>query len=133
MAERGTHHPERAVEAHVDDRVPLLVGHLGDGGRAAEACVVDDDVDMAEGIDGCRPQGVDVGLRRDVAERRGRASAGLGFEAVGGLVQAALVDVADHHRGALLGAAACCGEADAGAGRRRDDDVLAVEERGPRG
>ena len=65
---------------------------------------------------------------RDVAQPRRRPAPRELLELVGGFAEPALVDVADHHRGAFLGAAPGRGEPDAGAGGGGDQHRLAGEE-----
>src|SRR5699024_9700264 len=57
----------------------------------------------------------------------------LGGERVAGLVHTPLVEVRDQDVGALEGRAAGGGEADAGTGGGRDDDLLALEQSVPGG
>src|SRR5690606_37898046 len=47
VVQRGAGAAEGAVEGDVEDAVPLFVGHVDDRGFAAEARVVDHDVDAA--------------------------------------------------------------------------------------
>src|SRR3546814_5459527 len=47
-AQRG----ERALQVHVDDRVPLVLAHVHQHPVAQDAGVVDEHVDAAEGLDG---------------------------------------------------------------------------------
>jgi hypothetical protein len=51
--------PERALQVHGDDRVPLLLGHVDEHAVAQDAGVVDDRVQVAERLD----RGVDEALR----------------------------------------------------------------------
>ena len=43
---------EGALEVHLDDRVPLLLGHVDEHAVAQDAGVVDEHVEVAEGVDG---------------------------------------------------------------------------------
>ena len=43
---------EVALQVDVDDRVPLLLGHVDEHPVAQDAGVVDQDVEVAEGLDG---------------------------------------------------------------------------------
>jgi hypothetical protein len=85
-------HRERTLEVRVDDRVPLLLGHVEDHAVAEDAGVVHDDVDASERLhsgvdnalaarhrrdgivvrDGLAPRRAD--LRHDVVGRRARAA-----------------------------------------------------------
>ena len=73
-------------------------------------------------------QALHVVLDGDVAGDRRGPGTELLLERVRGLAQSTLVGVADDHGRALEQAAAGQGAADAGAGRGRDDDTLAVEQ-----
>jgi hypothetical protein len=128
LAQRGPGAAERAGEGDVEDPEPLLVGHVQDGGGAAQAGVVDQHVDPAEAGGGGLDQRLDLRLVGDVAGLGpDPVAVGLGqFGAGGG--QALVMLVADHDLGAFLQAAAGGGAADAGAGRGGDHDDLALEQ-----
>ncbi len=113
---------EGAVQRHVEHLGPLLVGHVDDGGGAAEAGVVDEHVDPAVSLDRAGEQRLHLlfdrhvaGHREHVAERRSR------------LAEPALVPVGHDDRRALLDSPSGGGEADARAGRRGHDDDLPSE------
>lgn len=132
---RGQHVPQRragaaegAVQGDVEDGAPLRVGHLGQRGVAAEAGVVDDDVEVAVLGDRGVEEVLHLRLVGDVArDRQGRLAGDVG-QLLGGLAQAALVPVADHDPGALLGAALGRREADAGTGGGGDQHRAAGEQ-----
>ncbi|MNT90595.1 hypothetical protein D3C72_2315270 [compost metagenome] len=54
---------------HVLDQVPLLLGHLVEGGVAQDAGVVDQDVDGAEGLQGGGDDLLALGHRMMVGNR----------------------------------------------------------------
>ena len=60
MAERGACHAHRAGERDVEHGVPLLVGHLGEFGRAAQPGVVHEHVEMTELVDAARDRALHV-------------------------------------------------------------------------
>ena len=63
---------EVALEVDVDDGVPLLLGHVDDDSIAQDAGVVDEDVEVAEGLDGRVHEALRALPRRDaVAVRDG--------------------------------------------------------------
>ncbi len=66
LAQRGPGAAERAGEGDVEDPEPLLVGHVQDGGGAAQAGVVDQHVDAAEVGGGGLDQRLDLRLVGDV-------------------------------------------------------------------
>ena len=121
-------HSEGPGQGDPQDRVPLVIGHVDDVRGAAEPRVVDQDVDATHLRDRGADQPLDLFLLGDVAEEVGRAGAGELLELVGGLAQAALVDVADHHGGAFLRTAPGGGEADAGTRGGGHQDGLVLEE-----
>ena len=120
---------EGAGQGDVEDLEPLLVGHLQDARGAAEAGVVDHDVDAAELV-GRVEQRADLGLVGDVADQLAHP---VGAELLGqrllGLREPALVGVAEDDRlRALLQRPSYDGRADAGAGGGRHDDDLAGQQ-----
>ena len=73
VADEGAQDAERRGQMHVENRVPLVVGHLLDHAVPGVAGVVDEDVAAAEAVD----RGLDDALaevgRGDVAVARCRA------------------------------------------------------------
>ena len=129
LPQHGPGAAERAGQRDVEDPLPLVVGHVQDGGGAAEAGVVDEDVDAAESLDGGLGERADLGFVGDVAGLRGDpAGAVAGGELIAGRGQPALVLVAEHDLGALGQAAPGDRGADAGAGRGGDHDDLAGQQ-----
>jgi hypothetical protein len=112
-----------AVQGDVEHGVPLLVGHLGQGRRAAQTGVVDKDVEAAQLAHDPVEHGLHVVLVGDVA-RHGQHTTQLGRR----LRQPPLVLVADGDRRTFFDTPLGRGEADAGAGRRRDEQRLALEQ-----
>ena len=129
MLQRSPRRPERAVERDVEHTRPLVVRHLDDVGFPPETGVVDDDVETVRRGDRSVEHRVHLPLVGDVAHRRRRAGPHDLLELLGGLAEAPLVLIAQHHDRALLGAALRSREADTRPRRRRDEHGLAVEER----
>ena len=106
---------ERPSQRDVEDAVPLVVGHVDDGGLTAEAGVVDQDVDPAERGDGAvisaSTASVDVTSH---TTRVDRARGQLG-QLRRGSPEPALVAVGDDDVGALGERPARGRRADAGA------------------
>ncbi|MNQ89124.1 hypothetical protein D3C85_1044220 [compost metagenome] len=116
---------------HVLDQVPLLLGHLVEGGIAQDAGVVDQDVDGAEGLQGGGDDLLALGHRVVVGDSLAAQGADLGDHGIGRGGRAAQAfgadaQVIDHDLGASgtqqqgMGAA----QAVAGAG---DNGDFAVE------
>src|SRR5690606_2537599 len=122
---RGPQDPERRLEVHVQDGVPLLVGHLLHDRVPRVAGVVDDDVQSAELLD----RGVDEPLGEavlgDTADTRDGLATGFG-DGGNGLLGRSLVQVVDHDRGAVTGQLAGDLGTDAAPGSADDGD-LAVQ------
>ena len=122
---------ERALEVHLDDRVPLLLGHVGEHPVPQDAGVVDHDVQVAERLD----RGVDQPLgalpRRDVVAVGDRLAAHpldlLDHVLRRAEVAAGAVDVATEvvhdHLGALASQRQRVLAPDAAAGSRHDGDA----------
>ena len=118
----------RPVERDVEHPQPLLVGHVEHRTGAAEPGVVDQHVDAAEVAGRALDQRGDLLLVGDIT-RLGPNEAGVSLgQLVPGRGQARLVLVTDRHPGPFFQAAPGGGAADAGAGRRGDDDHLAVKQ-----
>ena len=131
---RGAGGAECAVERDVEDAVPILVGHVDQLGLATQSGVVDEHVNAAELLGGAGDQRVDIGGGLHVAGDRLELLLGeLRGERVAGLVHAPLVEVGDQDVGALERGSTGRGEADAGAGGGRHDDLLALEQPVARG
>ena len=128
VGQHGARHAEDAVERHVDDAEPVLVLHVDDITGAAETGVVDDDVQVAERVDGGGGERPHLLVRRHVAERVADLGAGDLGERPGGLGGAPLVDVAQEDARPLLDTALRGRKADARTGRCGDQYVLALEE-----
>ena len=126
--QEGAGHPHDAGQGDVQDAGPLIVGHLDDRDLAAEAGVVDQDVDGSEAVAGGVAQGIDVLLARHVADEGLRPGSGRGLDPVGGLAETALVEVADQQAGAFLGGAQGGGIADPRAGGGGHHDALVPEQ-----
>jgi len=133
VREHRAHHAEGSVQRDVEHAAPLLVAHLDDPRRPAQARVVDQHVDPAQLGDRGVHERPDLRLARDVTEPCGRPRSQLSLQLVGRLAQTPLVDVADHHARALFRAAARGGEADSGARGRSDQHGLAGQEIAARG
>ena len=120
----GAQDAERRGQVNVEDGVPLLVAHLLDDRVPGVAGVVHDDVAVAEGIDRRLDDAVaEVGLG-DVAVAGHRLAAHL-LDLGDGLLRRRLVDVVDHHLGAVAHQAQRDLPADA-ATRAGDDRHLAI-------
>jgi hypothetical protein len=94
--------PKRRLEVHVEDGVPLLVGHFLGHVVPGVAGVVDDDVQAAEALGSGRHET----LGEAVAGHRtdgGHGVAAGGLDVAGGLLGGFGVQVVDHYRGALGG------------------------------
>ena len=107
----------------VEHRLELLVGHLVDRAVPGVAGVVDDDVDLAELVDGLLDELVGDAVLGQVAGEDGGLAGDLGR----GLLGDVAVEVVDQDLGALLGEQLCGGAADA-AGRAGDDGGLSIED-----
>ncbi len=92
---------EVALEVDVDDRVPLLLGHLPDDAVPGDAGVADQNVEAAERLEHPRHHGLGVGVARHVGlDRQTLATQllDLGHDRLGLVVVASVVD---RHVGAL--------------------------------
>ena len=124
MLLEGAQDAERRGQVDVEDGVPLLVAHLLDDRVPGVAGVVHHDMAVAEGVDrGLDDAVAEVGLG-DVAVAGHRLAAQLG-DLGDGLLGRRLVDVVDHHLGAVAHQAQRDLLADA-ASRAGDDRHLAV-------
>ena len=124
MLLEGAQDAERRGEMDVEDGVPLLVAHLLDDRVPGVAGVVHHDMAVAEGVDrGLDDAVAEVGLG-DVAVAGHRLAAHL-LDLGDGLLGRRLVDVVDHHLGAVAHQAQRDLLADA-ASRAGDDRHLAV-------
>ena len=113
---------ERHHGVDVEHRLELVVGHLVDDVVAGVAGVVDDDVDLAELVDGLLDQLVRNALLGEVAaEHRGLAR-DLRRRLLGDVA----VEVVDEHARTLLGEQLRCGAADSSR-RSGDDRRLSVQ------
>ena len=129
VLQRGARAAERAVQCHIEHTRPLVVGHVDEVGRAAEAGVVDDHVEAAGRLDRGLEHRVHLALVGDVAHCGGRPRAHDVLELLGRFAETPFVLIAQHDDRALLGAALGGREPDPGAGGRRHEHGLAVEER----
>src|SRR5581483_1063627 len=91
---------ERALQVNADHRVPLLLGHLGEGAVTQDAGVVDENVDLAERLDRVVEQGFAARDRADVGAVGDRLAAAF-INRVGDLLC---------HGGVLAGAVAWAAE-----------------------
>ncbi len=128
VAHGGADAAEGSRQGDVEDRRPLLVGHLHDLRRAAEAGVVDGHVDPAVLGDRRVVETEDIGLVGDVAGNSQGPGPGDLPQPVGGLLEAPGMGVGDDDGRSLLGAALGGGETDPRPRRRRDDDDLPREQ-----
>ena len=120
----GAQDAERRRQVNVEDGVPLLVAHLLDDAVPGVAGVVDHDMAVAEGVDrGLDDAVAEVGLG-DVAVAGHRLAAHL-LDLGDGLLGRRVVDVVDHHLGAVAHQAQRDLLADA-ASRAGDDRHLAI-------
>jgi len=126
--QEGAAHAEHAGQADIDHFVPLLIGHLRDRGLAAETCVVDKDIEMAEFFDGGVAQVLDIVLLGDIADAGVGTLSGFGFDTFSGFLQAAFVEIADKQRCAFFGGAFGDGKTNAGACGGGDEGGFAFEE-----
>ena len=119
--EAGRH--EVALQVDVDDVVPLLLRHRHEHAVAQDAGVVDQHVEVAEGVDRGADQRLAAVPARDVVVRRDGLAAG-GADLLGGLLRD-LAEVVDDDLGALgrEQARVLAPEAAAGAGDDRDPAV----------
>jgi hypothetical protein len=101
--------PEGDDRVDIQHRLELLVGHLVRHAVPGVAGVVDDDVDLAELVDGLLHQRVRHALLGEVASEDRGLAADLGC----GLLGDVAVQVVDQDPGALLGEQLCGGAADA--------------------
>ena len=120
----GAQDAERRRQMDVEDGVPLLVGHLLDDRVPGVAGIVHHDMAAAEGVDrGLDDAVAEVGLG-DVAGAGHRLAAQL-LDLGDGLLGRRVVDVVDHHPGAVAHQAQRDLLADAAA-RAGDDRHLAI-------
>ena len=120
---------KRAVQVHLEHRVPLVHAHLVEEAVAQNARVVDHHVDAAKAVDGrLNDAGCACGIRHAVGIGRGLTTQG--FDFVHHFLRGACIlafardgrtDVIDHHLGALTrhgqrdvaaNAATCAGDHD---------------------
>ena len=127
-AARRLHHPQRRSSAakrprqrHIDDLCPVVVSHVDERDGATQPGVVHEDVDRSELMEGGGEEPPDAFLDRDIAHRRGRT------ELRRRLSEPSCVGVTQHHARTLLDTPFCGRIPDAGAGRRCDDNRLALE------
>ena len=114
---------ERDDGVDVEHRLELVVGHLVSDAVAGVARVVDDDVDLAELVDGLLDQLVRHALLGEVAAEDGGLARDLGR----GLLGDVGVEVVDEHARALLGEQLGCGAADSSR-RSGNDRRLSVQD-----
>ena len=121
----GLAHQERALDVHLDHRIEILFGHVQKVGRLENACVVDQHIDAAKGLQHMVHQSVDIGFARDVAgHETGAVACTAQF---GGHSRAALaVHIGQHHMGLFGRKAAGTGLTNA-VGRPGDDDDAALQ------
>ena len=74
-----------AIGVDVHDGVPSLDGHILDGSADADSGVVDEDIQLAEPLDGGGYGGVPIRLPRDVEPDENGVSARLVYERLGSL------------------------------------------------
>ena len=99
---RGAQQPEGRRGVNLEHLLPLRVHGVLDGGVPDVAGVVDQDVEIAETLQGGAHDGVSEVRGRHVARVDQRRAPGL-FDGAGGLLSRAGVEIVDHHRGALPG------------------------------
>ena len=104
----GSRAEEHAGQVDAEHGVPLLEGHLGEGGIALEPGVADQDVDATPGPEHLGQHGLDLGLPGNV----GANGAGLG---------AAGLEVVDDPRGGVGVAGVVHDDVGAGGGQRPRD------------
>ena len=75
--QRGAEHVEVPVEVHAEQRLPVVLGAVGEAGRARDACDVDDRVEGPELVDEPREQVADGGRVGDRDVRSSRTTAGV--------------------------------------------------------
>ena len=92
-------------------------------GCTQDAGIVDQDINALVLLDGLRHQGIDLGLVAHVAGDENRAQLG------GQCLTVALVEVGDHHLGAVAGKAASAGFADSLCAAGDDDHASCMAER----
>ena len=100
VVDRGVRRRVVAPQVHLDDRVPLLGGHLRQRAVAQDAGVVDQRVEPAELLDGGAHDALavlDLGAVADVQHGRATARGDLVDDGLAGR----LVDLADDHAGSL--------------------------------
>ena len=122
MRSDGAHHPERHDGVDVEHRLELLVGHLVRDAVPRVAGVVDEDVDLAEGVDRLLDDLVAGAGLGQVAGDGDR----LALDLAGRLLGDVAVDVVDRHLRAFGGEQLGRRAADA-ASRAGDDRGLAVK------
>jgi hypothetical protein len=109
---------EHAAQVDVEHRIPVLRGDVHELQRLGDAGVVDQDVDMAERLDGA------VGrlLAAVAVGHVAREAAVLSAEALGRVVRRAFVEVDDRDAGAVLGKQPRRSEADPARARGTGND-----------
>ena len=128
---------ERALEVHLDDRIPLRLAHVREHAVAEDASVVDEDVEATERIDGGLDEAfgsVPIADVVAVGDRLPTHGLDLGDDIVRGALIVALAvhrpaEVVDHDLGAVVGEEQCVLAPDASA-RPRDDRDAALAELG---
>ena len=120
----GPHHRR---QRHVQDAVPLVVGHVDHRRLPAQAGVVHQHVQPAQPCGRRGDQRVDLRGGCDVARPRSRPGRARARQLVAGLAEPAFVVVGDDDVGTLGQRTTRRRRTDAGAGRGGHDDDLAVQ------
>ena len=116
------------VEGDIQYHGPLFIRHIDYIGRATQASIVHQHVDVTHSVDGLGEQILNLVFLGNVAKKGVGLFTAYGFESVCGFSQAPLVDVADDDFGSLFSASFGNGEADTGSGRGGDQDGFTGEE-----
>jgi len=117
----------RPLQAHVQHKVPLLLGQDGDGLADGDAGVVVQDVDAAELVHDGLDRSDDVLLVGDVTLEEGGLTAGVPH-LLGGLL-GLVAHVNDGHGGAVGGQQLCHAQANAGAASRDNSHLTSQVQR----
>ena len=86
------------------DPVPVLLGHVKKAQAAGDPGVIDQNVNLAEGVHGFGDHGLDIGQPAHIGLDE-QAATVVGADLGGGLLAAGLVNLGPHHMGALPGVA----------------------------
>ena len=123
MRHRVPRGEEQALHVDAIDPVELLLGHVEQRLVAVRrARVVDDDVEVAIGVERAAHEGFDVGVARDVTRTERRGTAGRG-DSERHALRTRRVDVVDDDLRTLLREALRDAGAEAGPGAGHDGDL----------